>query len=146
MLSYFFRQQNSMTPNHASLLRILLSVLIITASTTAFSSLYSTQSHREGRCPLFHNKKRGRSSSSNGFGGSDNIDVIVSSSASSSSSSTTSSPALIRPITTPKFKYSGAIRPGYQSSRRSVPSDTGITFPDYARDGVQTVGKIYSIF
>lgn len=124
-----------MTPNHAFLFRILLSFLIITASTTAFSSLYSTQSHREGRCPLFHNKKRGRSSSSNGFGGSD-IDVIVSSSASSSSSSTTSSPALIRPITTPKFKYAGALRPGYQSPRRSVPSDTGITFPDYARDGV----------
>lgn len=70
------------------------------------------------------------SSGPKGFGGVG--DVIISSPASPSSAKS----PLIRPKLTPKFKYAGTIRPGYQTPRRSVPSDTGISFPDYANDGV----------
>ena len=34
------------------------------------------------------------------------------------------------------FEYTGSVRPGKLSPRRVVPRDTGITFPDYAKDGI----------
>jgi len=34
------------------------------------------------------------------------------------------------------FEYTGTVLPGKQSPRRSVPRNSGIVFPDYAKDGV----------
>ena len=43
----------------------------------------------------------------------------------------------MRPKTSPDFRYAGSIRPGMQTPMRTVPSGTaGVSFPDYALDGV----------
>ena len=99
----------------------------------------STSSHfsRPTSSSLFMNKKKKkpRSKSNNNsvaFGG-----VSSSPSPTASSSSTSSSTAtLVKPKTTPNFRYAGTIKPGLQSPKRIVPGERSITFPDYANDGV----------
>ena len=81
---------------------------------------------------LFTNKKRPppphRSNGSKGF---------ESGGASSTSPSSSGGAALVRPKTSPDFRYAGSIRPGMQTPMRTVPSGTaGVSFPDYALDGV----------
>ena len=98
----------------------------------------STSSHfsRPTSSSLFMNKKKKPRSKSNNnsvaFGG-----VSSSPSSTASSSSTSSSTAtLVKPKTTPNFRYAGTIKPGLQSPKRIVPGERSITFPDYANDGV----------
>lgn len=81
---------------------------------------------------LFTNKKRppppNRSNGSKGF---------ESGGASSTSPSSAGGAALVRPKTSPDFRYAGSIRPGMQTPMRTVPSGAaGVSFPDYALDGV----------
>jgi methionyl aminopeptidase len=70
-------------------------------------------------------RKRPSRNGSKGFGASGD-----------SSSSSSAGVALVRPTTSPEFRYSGSVRPGLQTPRRTVPTDAGIKFPDYAADGM----------
>ena len=87
---------------------------------------------------LFMNKKKKarprtkKKVKSAAFGGAS----MSSSSSASSLSSLSDGPILIRPKTSPDFRYAGAIRPGLQSPKRAVPDAGRIAFPDYAADGL----------
>ena len=42
----------------------------------------------------------------------------------------------LRDIQMQRFEYTGTVLPGKQSPKRTVPTNAGITFPDYSADGI----------
>ena len=87
----------------------------ITIPSSSSSSIQQQQQQQQQRIlTLLNNNKKSKKSKgvAKGFGGA------------------------LKDLKAKSFEYTGTVLPGKQSPRRSVPRNSGIVFPDYAKDGV----------